>query len=314
MAKLILDTIAKYDEVNKINSNFDKIEAEFQNKALYRNNPTGEPNTVESDIDFNQKRIFNAASVSAAQFLENGVSITQSAANAAAAAVINSSSLASLHAANAAASAASAAASAVNSDNSATASAASAVLAGSEADDSAASAVASAASAVDSSGFATASASSATSSDNARIASEAARDKSEQWSEGVGEVEPGQFSAKHWATEASQIIIDDSTTSLTKAWSSSKVSGKVDWSFTTTAIDKTLVAREFCSVTAATKSITLPATPVAQTEVVITVGSFSDTLVLRNGATIRGVADDVTINVPDVTMHFVYDGTTWRIY
>lgn len=59
MAKIILqDTQGTYD-VTKINSNFDKIEAEFQDKVLYRKNPTGEANTMESNLDLNGKRILN---------------------------------------------------------------------------------------------------------------------------------------------------------------------------------------------------------------------------------------------------------------
>lgn len=42
-----------------INNNFQKIEDELNNKVLYRNNPVGEPNTMESSLDMNGERIFN---------------------------------------------------------------------------------------------------------------------------------------------------------------------------------------------------------------------------------------------------------------
>ena len=45
-----------------INGNFDAIETEFQNKVLYRNNPTGEPNQMENTLDMNSNRILNLPS------------------------------------------------------------------------------------------------------------------------------------------------------------------------------------------------------------------------------------------------------------
>lgn len=42
-----------------INANFDKIETEFQDKVLYRDNPSGEPNQMENDLDMNSQRIIN---------------------------------------------------------------------------------------------------------------------------------------------------------------------------------------------------------------------------------------------------------------
>lgn len=42
-----------------INSNFQKIEDEFNDKVLYRDNPDGEANTLENDIDANGFTIYN---------------------------------------------------------------------------------------------------------------------------------------------------------------------------------------------------------------------------------------------------------------
>lgn len=42
-----------------INANFDALEAEFQDKVLYRDNPSGEPNQMENDLDMNSNRITN---------------------------------------------------------------------------------------------------------------------------------------------------------------------------------------------------------------------------------------------------------------
>lgn len=59
MSKLVLDDTVSGYNLQIINNNFDKIEQEFQDKVLYRNNPTGEPNALETDIDANGKRIIN---------------------------------------------------------------------------------------------------------------------------------------------------------------------------------------------------------------------------------------------------------------
>lgn len=59
MAKIVLDTVQGGSDLSVINANFDKIESEFQNKVLYRNNPTGEVNTLETDTDVNGKSLYN---------------------------------------------------------------------------------------------------------------------------------------------------------------------------------------------------------------------------------------------------------------
>ena len=57
--KIDLQTVTNSDMLTIINQNFTDIENEFQNKVLYRDNPMGEPNTVEDDIDMNGNRIIN---------------------------------------------------------------------------------------------------------------------------------------------------------------------------------------------------------------------------------------------------------------
>lgn len=59
MAKIVLDTVTGGYDLSVINNNFDKIESEFQNKVLYRDNPIGEANTLQTDVDSNSKRIYN---------------------------------------------------------------------------------------------------------------------------------------------------------------------------------------------------------------------------------------------------------------
>lgn len=82
-----------------------------------------------------------------------------------------------------------------------------------------------------------------------------------------------------------------------------------------TAVNKTLVNREFCNVTAGGKTITLPASPQPGWEVVIGVGNFANTIVGRNGSNIMSLAENMTIDRAHVAVNLVYiNGTIgWRI-
>lgn len=62
MSKIELDNVLSGYNLSKINSNFQKIEDELNNKVMYRNPPVGEPNQLEQDVDANGKRIYNLAS------------------------------------------------------------------------------------------------------------------------------------------------------------------------------------------------------------------------------------------------------------
>jgi hypothetical protein len=83
---------------------------------------------------------------------------------------------------------------------------------------------------------------------------------------------------------------------------------------TTTATSKTLVNREYCTVTGIGQTITLPASPIAGWEVVIGVGSFANTVIGRNGQNIMGLAEDMTIDAPDSTINLTFIDATrgWR--
>ena len=59
MAKITLTEPLSGYNLAAINANFVAIEAEFQDKVLYRDNPVGEANSLETDIDVNSKRIYN---------------------------------------------------------------------------------------------------------------------------------------------------------------------------------------------------------------------------------------------------------------
>lgn len=78
----------------------------------------------------------------------------------------------------------------------------------------------------------------------------------------------------------------------------------------TTAVNKTLTANEFCVVTASGKTITLPATPAVGTQVAVGVQNFADTVLARNGSNIMALAQDVTLDVPNSSYEFIYVDST----
>jgi hypothetical protein len=85
----------------------------------------------------------------------------------------------------------------------------------------------------------------------------------------------------------------------------------------TTATSKTLVNREFCTVTATGQTITLPASPQAGWEVVVSIdGTFTDTVVARNGQNIMGLAEDIILDKEYAAMNFIFVDATkgWRLY
>jgi len=73
VAKITIDNIASgYASTTALNNNFDAIETELNSKVLYRNNPSGEPNSMENDLDMNSNDINNARNISASGTLTVG--------------------------------------------------------------------------------------------------------------------------------------------------------------------------------------------------------------------------------------------------
>ena len=168
MSKIVLNDVTNLSSLSVINDNFDKIEQEFQSKVHYRDNPEGEPNTFENDVDLNGNSIYNVENLTVANtFTVNGknveevvddaiAGVEQSALSAA-----NSATAAANSAVSAASSATSATASAATATTKASESSTSATNAGNSATAAASSATASASSATAASGSATSAASSA---------------------------------------------------------------------------------------------------------------------------------------------------------
>jgi hypothetical protein len=64
MAKITISDIASgYASTTQLNNAFNALEAELNNKVLYRDNPAGEPNQMEGDLDMNGSKIINASDI-----------------------------------------------------------------------------------------------------------------------------------------------------------------------------------------------------------------------------------------------------------
>ena len=74
MAKITISSIGSgYASTAALNATFNQIEDEFNSKILYRNNPTGEPNQMENDLDMNNNDLLNVGGLSATSLTVNGV-------------------------------------------------------------------------------------------------------------------------------------------------------------------------------------------------------------------------------------------------
>tara|TARA_R110002049_G_scaffold26530_1_gene92237 strand:+ start:1442 stop:1789 length:348 start_codon:yes stop_codon:yes gene_type:complete len=64
VAKIDLPTISSgYASNTTFNTTFTAIENEFQQKVLYRDNPSGEPNSMQNDLDLNSNDINNVKDI-----------------------------------------------------------------------------------------------------------------------------------------------------------------------------------------------------------------------------------------------------------
>lgn len=76
MAKITLQSLTStFSSIAKLNANFAALVAELQDKVLYRNNPTGEPNQMEGALDMNSNNIDNAGTISTTTLVIDGVTV-----------------------------------------------------------------------------------------------------------------------------------------------------------------------------------------------------------------------------------------------
>lgn len=154
MSKIVLNDVTNLNTLSVINDNFDKIEQELQNKVMYRDNPEGEPNTLENDVDANGNSLYNVNNLTIqGSFTVDGQDVGTYIGQAQEAA--DEAAQSATAAANSSASAASSASSASSSASTATAQATIATTKANEASSSASSAASSASTATTQAGVAT---------------------------------------------------------------------------------------------------------------------------------------------------------------
>jgi len=86
---------------------------------------------------------------------------------------------------------------------------------------------------------------------------------------------------------------------------------------TTTAVNKTLTANEFVTVTVGGKTLTLPAGIAGQSVVYVAVLDFVDTVVAPDGSEkIMGLAQSMTIDKANTTITLMYHSAVqgWRVF
>jgi len=77
-----------------------------------------------------------------------------------------------------------------------------------------------------------------------------------------------------------------------------------------TATSLTATVNTHVYVSAATQTITLPASPAIGQRVLVTVGNFTDTVVGRNGSNIMSSASDLTMDAAYLSIQFIYTDAT----
>lgn len=95
MSKIEFSKVTNANTLSVINDNFTKLANELQEKVYYRNNPNGEPNSLETPLDFNGNIAYNIGTIASLPVsdgpgegpivfvTEYGVPMTQSTVNAA---------------------------------------------------------------------------------------------------------------------------------------------------------------------------------------------------------------------------------------
>ena len=77
-----------------------------------------------------------------------------------------------------------------------------------------------------------------------------------------------------------------------------------------TATSLTAAVNTHIYVSAATQTITLPASPSLGQRVLVTIGNFTDIVVARNGSNIMSLAEDLTMDTAYLSIQFIYTDST----
>ena len=76
MSKITISSIGSLGSLTKINDAVQSLTVELNDKVLYRDNPDGEANQMENDLDMNSNVIANAKDIYTSRLYLNGVEAT----------------------------------------------------------------------------------------------------------------------------------------------------------------------------------------------------------------------------------------------
>ena len=131
-----------------------------------------------------------------------------------------------------------------------------------------------------------------------------------------------QYDGTDWVNATTELN-DNTDVSLTSPTSGDSlhyngtnwVNKLTDFQVLTTATSLTADSWDYVIVTAATQTITLPASPANGDMVGVSVGDFTDTVIARNGNNVSGDASDITVDVANAGIILIYSSSTtdWRL-
>lgn len=104
---------------------------------------------------------------------------------------------------------------------------------------------------------------------------------------------------------------DGTTLSFTE-----KAQDAVNYTITTTSVNKTLSNLEYCTVSSSGLTLTLPPSPSVGDKIAIGIGdNYINTIIDRNNSNIMGLSENMTINVGYITLTLIYINNTfgWRV-
>jgi len=120
-------------------------------------------------------------------------------------------------------------------------------------------------------------------------------------------------------TAPTAVVGTNTTQIATTAFVIANSSNALVANYSTKTTTYTAVANDYIYASTASGSftITLPASPVANTKITIldSTGNFevNNLTVARNGQTIMGLAEDILLDVANKEYRFIFTGTTWRV-
>jgi hypothetical protein len=111
----------------------------------------------------------------------------------------------------------------------------------------------------------------------------------------------------------------DQSTTYTKTEVDNAITANTQYNYTTKTANYTAVAKDFiyADTSGGAFTVTLPATPTADDRVAIvdntTSFSTNNLTIGINGGTIMGIAEDMVVDIDNISFELIYNGSDWRL-